>query len=207
MERPEDGGCAGRARDREATRQRILDSARELFTSEGYAQVSSRRIAAHAGVNVALINRYFGAKRGLLAEVIAEEAAFPGIVEGGREGLPRRLAEHLVHRTLAGGTPLARALEHSAGDPDLKSVHEERLKNAMIGPLAEVIGGPEARARAALAASVILGVGLVRRIEGAAALQELDPDRLVDRLASVISACLAESAPGQAHSGSGRGRG
>ncbi|WP_017626075.1 TetR/AcrR family transcriptional regulator [Nocardiopsis chromatogenes] len=196
MERAEDGGCAGRARDREATRRRILASARELFTSEGYAKVSSRRIAAHAGVNVALINRYFGAKRGLLAEVIAEEAAFPGIVEGDREGLPRRLAEHVVHRTLAGGTPLARALEHSAGDPDLKSVHEERLKNAVIGPLAEVIGGPEARARASLVASVILGVGLVRRIEGAASLNELEPDRLVDHLAAVIGACLAEGAPG-----------
>ncbi|WP_017541310.1 MULTISPECIES: TetR/AcrR family transcriptional regulator [Nocardiopsis] len=191
MERPEEGGCAGRARDREATRQRILDSARELFTSEGYASVSSRRIAAHAGVNVALINRYFGAKRGLLAEVIAEEAAFPGIVEGDREGLPRRLAEHLVYRTLAGGTPLGRALEHSAGDPDLKSVHEERLKNAVIGPLAEAIGGPEARARASLVASVLLGVGLVRRLEGATSLHDLEPDVLVERLTTVIEACLA----------------
>ncbi|WP_017596224.1 TetR/AcrR family transcriptional regulator [Nocardiopsis potens] len=184
--------CPGRPRDREATRKRILDSARELFTSEGYAQVSSRRIAAHAGVNVALINRYFGAKRGLLAEVIAEEAAFPGIIEGDRAGLPRRLAEHVVNRVLAGGTPLSRALEHSAGDPDLVSVHQERLRNAIIGPLAEALGGPDARARASLAASLLLGVGLVRRIEGAGSLAEHDAERLIRRLARIIEVCLEE---------------
>ncbi|GAB3478492.1 TetR/AcrR family transcriptional regulator [Nocardiopsis coralliicola] len=183
-------GCSGRPRDREATRRRILDSARALFTAEGYQSVSSRRIAAHAGVNVALINRYFGAKRGLLAEVIAEEAAFPGIIGGSREELPRRLAEHVVDRSLAGGTPLSRALEHSAGDPDLASVHRERLENAIIAPLAEAIGGPSARARAALVVSMLLGVGLVRRVEGAADLVSYDRERLIRRLVSIIDACL-----------------
>lgn len=181
-----------RVRDREATRQRILDSARELFTAEGYAQVSSRRIAAAAGVNVALINRYFGAKRGLLAEVIAEEAVFPKILEGDPEGLPRRLAEHVVHRSLGEGTPLQRALEYSASDPDLRQVHKERVKSAILEPLAAYIGGPSARARASLVVSLLLGVGTLKRVDSGGALFDHDPAELVDRLTVIIAACLAE---------------
>ncbi|GAA4896979.1 TetR family transcriptional regulator [Streptomonospora salina] len=182
--------CHGRVRDREATRRRILDSARELFTHEGYAEVSSRSIAAAAGVNVALINRYFGAKRGLLAEVIAEDAAFPDLVEGERDTLPRRIAEHVVHRTLGEGTPLQRALLHSLGDPDLKSVFEKRLQSAIIGPLADYIGGPDARTRATLVAALLIGVGNVRRMGGAEALMEADGDELVQRLTGVVERCL-----------------
>ncbi|QBI52097.1 TetR/AcrR family transcriptional regulator [Streptomonospora litoralis] len=184
--------CQGRARDREATRQRILDSARDLFTREGYAQVSSRRIAAEAGVNVALINRYFGAKRGLLAEVIAEDAAFPGLFEGDRATLPRRIADHVVNRTLGAGTPLQRALVHSSGDPDLQSVYQERLQSAIIGPLADYLGGPEAQARAALVASLLIGVASVRRMGGAEPLKAHEPEALTRRLTGVVERCLEE---------------
>ncbi|MFC3998344.1 TetR/AcrR family transcriptional regulator [Nocardiopsis sediminis] len=186
--------CAGRVRDREATRQRILDSARELFTSEGYTQVSSRRIAAHAGVNVALINRYFGAKRGLLAEVVAEDAVFPGIFEGDPAVLPRRLAEHLVRRAHGQSTPLQRALEQSAGDPDLQAVFQERLTNAIIEPLERVLDGDDARVRATLAASMLIGMGMVRRVEGATAMVRHDPDDLIERIARVLGCCLEPAA-------------
>ncbi|GAA3728526.1 AcrR family transcriptional regulator [Spinactinospora alkalitolerans] len=197
MDRPDTvETCADRVRvrDREATRQRILDSARELFTSDGYAQVSSRTIASHAGVNVALINRYFGAKRGLLAEVIAEEAVFPGIFEGEPATLPRRLAEHLVCRAKGGATPLQRALERSAGDPDLQAVYEERLRSALLEPLTRYLDGPDARVRASLVVTVLMGMGLLRRVEGATALAEHDAGDLTERLTRIISACLADSA-------------
>ncbi|WP_067973295.1 TetR/AcrR family transcriptional regulator [Nocardiopsis trehalosi] len=190
MEPDPSGASPGRVRDREATRQRILDSARELFTSEGYSQVSSRRIAAHAGVNVALINRYFGAKRGLLAEVIAEDAVFPGIVEGDPAALPRRLAEHIATRARGEGTPLQRALERSAADPDLQSVHQERVRAAIIEPLTAVLGGDDARLRASMVTAFVLGLGAVKRVEGATALAGHDPDDLVARLTRIIACCL-----------------
>lgn len=184
--------CQGRVRDREATRQRILDSARELFTTEGYEQVSSRRIAAEAGVNVALINRYFGAKRGLLAEVVAEDAAFPGVFEGDRASLPRRIAEHVVYRSLGEGTPLRRALLHSMGDPDLQSVFQERLQGAIIEPLAAYIGGADARTRATLVAALLIGIGNVRRMGGADSLMDQDPEALVQRMVRIVERCLEE---------------
>jgi AcrR family transcriptional regulator len=41
------------------TRSALLDAAQSLMLKEGYAAVSSRRVAAEAGVNVALVYYYF----------------------------------------------------------------------------------------------------------------------------------------------------
>ncbi|MEV7971401.1 helix-turn-helix domain-containing protein, partial [Sphaerisporangium sp. NPDC088356] len=95
-------------RDREATTSRILAAARHLFAEHGYDQVTVRMIAAAAGANVALINRYFGSKARLFAEVLAGESAMESLIEGDPEKLPRRLAAHMAHRLSAGASdPIA----------------------------------------------------------------------------------------------------
>ncbi|WP_416566213.1 TetR/AcrR family transcriptional regulator [Nocardia testacea] len=43
-----------------STRSALLDSAEQVMLEEGYAAVSSRRLAARAGVNSALVHYYFG---------------------------------------------------------------------------------------------------------------------------------------------------
>ena len=52
-------------RDADGTRQRLLQAARQRFAQDGYAATTVRDIATEAGVNVALINRYFTSKEGL----------------------------------------------------------------------------------------------------------------------------------------------
>lgn len=54
------------------TRSRLLEAARELFSTRGYAAASTRAIASRAGCNIALINHYFGSKDGLLRAASAE---------------------------------------------------------------------------------------------------------------------------------------
>ena len=54
-----------RPRDADGTRQRLLQAARQRFATDGYAATTVRDIATDAGVNVALINRYFTSKEGL----------------------------------------------------------------------------------------------------------------------------------------------
>src|SRR5262245_36005125 len=49
-------------RDREAVRRRILDAARELFVSEGYHNVSIRKIAERIEYSPAALYSYFPAK-------------------------------------------------------------------------------------------------------------------------------------------------
>ena len=54
-------------------KERILESAKELFISKGYAGTSVRDIAAAAGANVAHVKYYFDSKANLF-EIIFDDA-------------------------------------------------------------------------------------------------------------------------------------
>jgi AcrR family transcriptional regulator len=58
----------------EDTRQRILETAFELFGSEGFEGASTRALAERAGVNLPAIQYYFGSKEGLYRAVIGHIA-------------------------------------------------------------------------------------------------------------------------------------
>lgn len=52
------------------TRERILESARELFSRNGFDKTSIRAIATAAGVDGALVHHYYGTKQQLFAAAI-----------------------------------------------------------------------------------------------------------------------------------------
>lgn len=55
-----------------ATRQRVLDAARVLFESQGYAETTVRAIAREAGVSVGSVFTTFASKSEILSHVMAE---------------------------------------------------------------------------------------------------------------------------------------
>jgi len=59
-----------------AKRETIIESAIKLFSSKGFEGTSVREIAADAGVNVAMINYYFGSKEKLFESVVECRASF-----------------------------------------------------------------------------------------------------------------------------------
>ncbi|NRQ32838.1 TetR/AcrR family transcriptional regulator [Nonomuraea sp. NN258] len=59
-----------RGRKGERTRERILDSAMELFSRSGFNAVSLRDIAAHAGLTHAGLLHHFPGKESLLTQVL-----------------------------------------------------------------------------------------------------------------------------------------
>ena len=58
--------------DGELTRARLLEAAGQAFAEAGYAETTSKTIAAQAGVDLALINYHFGDRRGLYRAVLIE---------------------------------------------------------------------------------------------------------------------------------------
>lgn len=98
-------------------KQTILDAAEGLFARHGFYGVTTRQVAAEAGVDTALIHYYFGAKRELFdavfmrrAEIVnqeraasmaAYEAANPGAMTP--EGVIKAFIDPLVERSLTGG--------------------------------------------------------------------------------------------------------
>jgi AcrR family transcriptional regulator len=173
-----------------------LAAARRLFGERGYEQVTVRMIAAAADANIALVGRYFGSKAGLFGAVLEGEPAIGSVLEGDREGLPRRLAEYAAERMRRPPeSPILRALERSAGDPEVAEVARERLIGAMLQPLeAHLGGGADAHARARMAAAVFLGIGALRRRLGPQTPTAAD----IERLTAVFEVCLGEAAePGE----------
>ena len=63
-----------RPHDAEATRQALLEAGRAVFDEVGYERATTREIGERAGVDPALIARYFDGKEGLFLAAIAEVA-------------------------------------------------------------------------------------------------------------------------------------
>lgn len=59
--------------DKVSTEQKIISAADNLFTQKGYAATKTREIADEAGVNLALLNYYFGSKENLYKKVVHEK--------------------------------------------------------------------------------------------------------------------------------------
>src|SRR6201985_2578335 len=66
---------AARKRDADAPRAAILEAAKHHFALSGFEGAFLRDIAAEAGVDAALINRYFGGKDGLFAAALKDSIA------------------------------------------------------------------------------------------------------------------------------------
>ncbi|HEY4456566.1 MAG TPA: helix-turn-helix domain-containing protein, partial [Pseudonocardiaceae bacterium] len=80
-----------RRRDADATRAALLTAARDLFAERGFDQTTVRDIAARAGVNQALLFRYYGSKDGLFHAIMAST---------GRELIDETPPEYVLARTL-----------------------------------------------------------------------------------------------------------
>jgi AcrR family transcriptional regulator len=65
-----------------STRQRLIQSALELFMAQGVSGTTTRQIAEGADVNEVTLFRQFGNKHGLLLAVLAESAALKTLGRG-----------------------------------------------------------------------------------------------------------------------------
>lgn len=73
--------------DSEATKKRVLDSARVLFAERGAGDTSMRDIAKGAGVSLATVHHYYGSKADLFQRVVDEMYAELSLLRGELEAL------------------------------------------------------------------------------------------------------------------------
>lgn len=64
-----------REQQKQATRTKVMDAARDLFDHVGYEETTIRAIAAKAGVSVGSVFTTFASKADILSQVIAERTA------------------------------------------------------------------------------------------------------------------------------------
>ncbi len=73
------------SRTRSSARQRLINAALELFSSQGVTETTTRQIAELAQVNEVTLFRQFGSKQGLLLAVIEDSGVFTHLGESLRE--------------------------------------------------------------------------------------------------------------------------
>ncbi|MDR6874457.1 AcrR family transcriptional regulator [Bosea sp. BE125] len=185
-----------RRRNAAATREAILASARQAFARAGYDGAGVREIAAGAGVTAMLVNRYFGSKEQLFAEVIAATMAAPTILTAENLKSPKlgeTIAAILVDITKSGDTPLEGFLImlHSASSQRAAEIGREQIENGHQKVLAAALRGALAPQRAALVLSLVAGFQVMRQMVGLSALAEADPADLVKILAPIFQQLVA----------------
>ncbi|GAA3336910.1 TetR/AcrR family transcriptional regulator [Curtobacterium pusillum] len=155
------------SKDAEATRLLLVQAARRRFAFDGYRATTVRDIAADAGVNVALINRYFVSKEGLfracldrvVRDLDAEERATPDL-----ERALRDLIAHVVQSPTDEDSIQLMVLLRSSGDEGADAIRRETLRH-YAERLAGVVGGEvtdELLVRAEVALAVVLGMTMLR---------------------------------------------
>lgn len=130
-----------RRRDADDTRRRLIQAATQLFAKLGYDATTTKLIAKRAGVNEALIQRYFDSKAGLLLAVYRElnnESDYET-----REHTPGATVEEDLFNFLKLRTELARGKERELRlivsraivDPTLASEIAQRVSRGGMAPL------------------------------------------------------------------------
>ena len=161
-----------RQRDSVKTRGTLLEAARRRFAVQGYSVTTVRDVADDAGVNVALIARYFGSKQGLFEACLEEAVQELRLSTAGVVGLPEVVAaisQHAVGASREGwpGEVLLLLLR-SSGDPGAEETRIGMLRAFGIGIASaagwtpEQPGADEFLLRAQIILSVAVGVVMIR---------------------------------------------
>ena len=185
---------AKRPRNAKVTRDAILRSARKAFAAHGYDGVGLREIAAGAGVTAILVNRYFGSKEGLFAEVVQDTMRDPVILTSETLASPsgEKLAAALVELTKEGATPLDGFLimHRSGSSARAAEIGRRELENRYQKVLASALGGADAKERAAIIISLVAGFQIRRQMIGLSALARANQKTLAKLLAPLFQSLV-----------------
>jgi AcrR family transcriptional regulator len=151
----------------DATRSRILRSARTEFAAAGYDRATIRGIAAGADIDPSLVMRYFGSKADLFDAIVEIDLRLPNLAKVPRRRLGETLVSHFLTRWE--GDPaddaLLTLLRSAATDENAANRMRGIFRHQLVAALVDIVSDPaEAATRAGLIATQMLGLALCRHI-------------------------------------------
>lgn len=180
-----------RERKKAATRQKIADTARQLFLERGYDAVGIRDIAAEADVAVTTLFSHFASKEALLfeqdenfehrlAHAVADRAPDEPLIAA----LRREMRAMVRHCAADDAAPIWRMID---GSPDLRRYEESmRLRHAesLATAIAADLGLPQATTVCRTIARFVVDAHPLAR-------EAADPDTALDEIFAMIEAAWA----------------
>lgn len=179
-----------RRRDAVATRAAILDAAREVFGREGYERATMRAVAAAAGVDAALVVRYFGSKADLFAEAAHLRLDLPVLA-----GLtPEQVADAVVTRFLQvwEDDSAFLALLRAAATSEDAAARLRRVFAQEALPVIAAAAVDRPQERVALAGSQVIGFAYARYVLEVPLVADLDHDAVRRLLGPAVARLLTD---------------
>jgi AcrR family transcriptional regulator len=182
---------SGRRPGPTTTREAIAEAARRQFAELGYDRTTLRGIAGEAGVDAALVVRFYGSKEALFREVMAlppaVAEAMAGLAEGPTATVGRRLAEVIVGML---EDPRSRSvvigrIRAASSHPEAAALVRETVTRD-VGRLVAAVTDDEPETRAVLVGSQIVGLALARYVVRVEPLASLPAADVIDYIAPVF---------------------
>ena len=182
---------SGRRPGPTTTRDAIAAAARRQFAELGYDRATFRGIATEAGVDPALVVRFYGSKDALFREVMAlpppVAEAIANLADGPRATVGRRLAEVVVgmlENPRSRDVVLGR-IRSAASHPDAAALVRETVTRD-VGRLVSALTDDEPQTRAVLVGSQVVGLALARHVVRVEPLASLPPGDVIEYIAPVF---------------------
>jgi AcrR family transcriptional regulator len=165
-----------------------LDAAQELFGQHGFEGTTIREIGERAGVDHALIARYYGSKADLyIAALVAEVRGdqLPSDFEGLKdmtEGMVTRMDSH-------GLGPVMQALIRTETAGPVYKAARAHMARRMVDPMVDEVtrrSADEARLRSELVVSALIGISLGRALGWFDELMAVPKEHLVDLVTELL---------------------
>jgi AcrR family transcriptional regulator len=189
---------SGRRPGPTTTREAIADAARRQFAELGYDRATLRGIAGEAGVDAALVVRFYGSKDALFREVMALPPAvaegMASLADGPTATVGRRLAEVIVGML---ENPRSRSIvlgriRSASSHPEAAALVRETVTRD-VGRLVAAVTDDEPEIRAVLVGSQIVGLALARYVVRVEPLASLPPADVIAYLAPAFQHYLVGS--------------
>jgi AcrR family transcriptional regulator len=160
----------GRRPGASRTRGAILDAARRAFAEQGYQHATIREVAELAGVDPALVHHYFGTKQELFVAAVQLPVNPVEQLTAVLAQDPDQAGQRMVELFLsiwdhaADQSPLLALVRSAVGDEHAAGMLREFITEEVLGQIAHRLGSPDARLRATLVGSQIIGLAMARYI-------------------------------------------
>ena len=193
----------------------MLQAARIAFASRGYAHTTVKSIAAAAGVAPGVVKSLYSNKERLFVAAMRlpfdPAAAVPELIAPGLDGMGDRLVRMWLtlmgdpqvradlttlltsDSTASMSTSAARAAMGAAGSPaELSQLRfvSEYLQSSVLDRVVAAVGVPDARMRATMISSYLLGVAITRYLLKIEPLASATDDEVVALVGPTIQVLL-----------------
>lgn len=194
----------GRRQGEPVSREVVLTAAKKRFSAEGYERTTLRAIAEDAHVDPAMVLYLFGSKLDLFREslrLIIDPQMLVAALAGDDAEAAGDVGTRMVRVYLRiwespdTGPSMVTMLRSATSNSDAHEAFREFIQGYVLTAVSGVLGGGEqARLRATLAATTLVGTAMLRYVMEIPPLASLPGDALVRLLAPTVTRYLTADA-------------